>query len=454
VQQRIPALPMTWGAKVTMFSPSTDPNAVVPTLGSPYSALGLKSFLRVLPSLGWFSKEESQAVEGALFGEYSPQQTLTAALLTDTLGPNAKRLIDSFTATYGGPESRAAATDTGIAIAGKQAVHALMVSGIFDPSKDYTPEEILELKSIADTTAVNAVYLKMVLTPLLPATPQSMTTDVSQEARALGIDSGNALWISYLNRYPTYEEAFLAFTKDNPGKAIFTVSKYESTDFYESTVETEAFIEKNRAEFDSRPTGLSHFAPQEGTYGGLASFYFARANGLKVPTTVEDFFNRSIRAAGQAEMRWLQDEAQDLIARGEDPGKVSDALSRAKNDVRERYPYAEYEMTFDADRKAASRRDADEIAKTAQYMQSTKQDSDGRAATYLDVYNEYKTVLRWQDDTEPGSKDREKVNKAWRSYVEKEAMSLLPADDDRWTRYLKILSGGLGLQVEALNGRR
>jgi hypothetical protein len=110
-------------------------------------------------------------------------------------------------------------------------------------------------------------------------------------------------------------------------------------------------------------------------------------------------------------------------------------------------------MTFDADRKAASRRDADEIAKTAQYMQSTKQDPDGRAATYLGVYNEYKTILRWQDDTEPGSKERTKINKAWRSYVEKEAMGLLPADDDRWTRYLKILSGGLGLQVEALSGR-
>ena len=453
VQAKVPALPMTWGAKVTMFSPSTDPNAIVPTLGSPYSALTVKSMLRLLPSMGWISKESSQAMEGALFGEYSPQQTLTAALASDVFGPNLKRMFDSFTATYGGTESRQSMTDTAVAVASKQAIHALAAAGIFDPAKDYTPEEVLELRAIADTTAMNAVYLKMVLTPLLPATPQMMSSDVSDEARAIGVDSRSALWIKYLNQYPSYEDAFIAFTKDNPGKAMFTVSKYKNTDFYEQTLETQEFIEKNRAEFEQRPTGLSHFAPVEGTYGGLTSFYFARANGIKVPTTVEDFFNKTIRAAGQAEMRFAQMEAAALIEEGYDAQRVEKALSAEKNEIRMRFPYAEYEMTFDTDRKAASVRDADEIVATARYMIESGQDPDGRAKKYVDVYNEYKTVVRWQAETEQGSKERTRANKAWRSYVEKEALALMPADDERWARWLKILSAGLNIQVEALSGR-
>lgn len=453
VQAKVPALPMTWGAKVTMFSPSTDPNAIVPTLGSPYSALTVKSMLRLLPSMGWISKESSQEMEGALFGEYSPQQTLTAALASDVFGPNLKRMFDSFTATYGGTESRQSMTDTAVAVASKQAIHALAAAGIFDPSKDYTPEEILELRAIADTTAMNAVYMKMVLTPLLPATPQMMSSDVSDEARAIGLDSRSALWIKYLNKYPSYEDAFIAFTKDNPGKAMFTVSKYKNTDFYEQTLETQEFIEKNRAEFEQRPTGLSHFAPVEGTYGGLTSFYFARANGIKVPTTVEDFFNKTIRAAGQAEMRFAQMEAAALIEEGYDAQRVEKALSAEKNEIRMRFPYAEYEMTFDTDRKAASVRDADEIVATARYMIESGQDPDGRAKKYVNVYNEYKTVVRWQAETEQGSKERTRANKAWRSYVEKEALALMPADDERWARWLKILSAGLNIQVEALNGR-
>lgn len=453
IQTKVPSLPMTWGAKVTMFSPSTDPNAIVPTLGSPYSALTVKTMLRLMPSLGWVSKESSQSMEGALFGEYSPQQTLTAALASDVFGPNFKRMFDSFTATSGGAESRQSMTDTAVAVASKQAIHAMAAAGIFDPSKDYTPEEVLELRAIADTTAMNAVYLKMVLTPLLPATPQMMSSDVSDEARAIGVDSRSALWIKYLNQYPSYEDAFIAFTKDNPGKAMFTVSKYKNTDFYEQTLETQDFIEKNRTEFEARPTGLSHFAPVEGTYGGLTSFYFARANGIKVPNTVEDFFNKTIRAAGQAEMRFAQMEAAALVEQGYDANQVEKALSKEKDNIRLSFPYAEYEMTFDADRKAASVRDAEEIAATARYMMQSGQDPDGRAKTYLDVYNEYKLVVRWQSETEKGSKDRTRVNKAWRSYVEKEALALMPADDDRWVRWLKILSAGLNVQVEALSGR-
>ena len=453
VQTKVPSLPTTWGARVTMFSPSTDPNAIVPSLGSPYSALTVKTTLRLLPSMGWISKESSQAMEGALFGEYSPQQTLTAALASDVFGPNLKRMLDSINATYGGTESRQSMTDTAVAVASKQAIHAMAAAGIFDPSKDYTPEEVLDLRAIADTTAMNAIYLKMVLTPLLPATPQMMSADVSDEARALGIDSHSALWIKYLNQHPSYEEAFMAFTKDNPGKAMFTVSKYKNTDFYEQTLETQDFIEKNRIEFEARPTGLSHFSPMEGTYGGLTSFYFARANGIKVPTTVEDFFNKTIRAAGQAEMRFAQMEAAALIEEGYDTNKVEQALGRQKDNIRLSFPYAEYEMTFDADRKAASVRDADEIAATARYILDSGQDSDGRAKTYLDVFSEYKLVARWQSETEKGSKDRTRVNKAWRSYVEKQALALMPADDDRWVRWLKILSAGLNVQVEALSGR-
>lgn len=453
MQPKVPGLPMAWGAKVTMFSPSTDPNAMAPTLGAPMSAAGLKGLLRVMPSLGWINKETSQALEGALFGEYSPQQTLTAAMASDLFGPNMKRVFDAFTATYGGESSRQSMTDTAVAVAGKQAIHAMAAAGIYDPTKSYTEEEILELKAIADTTAVNAVYLKLVMTPNLPATPQMMSTTVSDEARAIGIDSGNALWIKYLNKYPTYEEAFIAFTKDNPGKAIFTVSKYENTDFFESNLETQDFIEANRAEFDSRPTGLSHFAPVEGTYAGLTGFYFARANGLKVPGTVEEFFNRTIRSAGEAEMRYLDVEADALVEAGEDPDKVQKALTAARNEVRAKYPLAEYKKTFAADRQPNAQRDADEIAETARYMIESGQDKDGRAKTYLQVHSEYKIALRMQAETESGSRERTKVNKAWSSYVETEALGLMPADDDRWARYLKILSAGLNVQVEALNGR-
>jgi hypothetical protein len=468
IQARVPSLPMTWGARVSMIAPSTDPNALVPTLSAPFSAITVKSILRTLPSMSILdslasgvenvpvagaaagfvaSPEGAVALEGALFGEYSVNQTFTASLANDTLGPNWKRFIDAWGATAGSFESRQAAADTYIAGASKRAIHALMASGLYDPKKDYTEEELLELRNIADVTAVNETWLRLFMTPLLVATPQSISLDVSKTARDVGIDSGNALWLKYLNRYDSYEDAFLAFTKENPGKAIFTVSKYKSNDYYQMLVETEDFIKDNFDEFKARPTGLSHFAPEEGTYGGINSFYFMRSNGIRYPKTVEEFFNESIRSAGQAELRWVESQAEDARAKAandEEIGLIDDAEAEAKRRIKEVYPYAEYGIEFAADRAATNARDADEIAQTARYIIDNDLDTDGRAKKYIEVYNQYIVAERALNEAKARGDDDEAklIRSAWKNYVTSNAIPKF-RDDRRGTRFLKILSGAL-----------
>lgn len=473
IQARVPTLPLTWGAKVSMIAPSTDPNALVPTLSAPFSALTVKTVLRALPSMGFLDAianelkgvpvageaakyvagpDFSRAAEGALFGEYSLNQTLTASLVNDTMGPNWKRFIDAFTATAGGFNSRQAATDSYIAGASKRAIHALAASGLYDPKKDYTEDELLELRHIADITAVNETWLRLFTTPLLFATPQSISLDVSDEARAIGIDSADALWLKYLNRYDSYEDAFIAFTKENPGKAMFTVSKYESNDYYQMLLETEDFIKSNYDEFKARPTGLSHFAPQEGTYGGLQSFYFMRANDIRVPNTVEDFWSETISATGSAEIMWVEMQADDARAKTSDDSKlklIDRAEQIAKEEVRQVYPYTDYGTSIALDRKATYSRDADEIAKTARYIVDKGIDSDGRAKKYLSVYNQYVEAQRVFARLANNPAEEKLAKAAWKKYISSEAMRMF-TNDKRGLRFLKILSGSLGVNVEEL----
>lgn len=473
VQTRIPTLPMTWGAKVSMIAPSTDPNALVPTLSAPFSALAVKGMIRLMPSLPMLdaiasglkgvpvagqvaefaaSAEGSQTMEAALFGEYSVNQSFTSSLANDTMGPNWKRFIDAFVATSGGFQSRQQATDAYIAGAQKRAIHALMASGIYDASKDYTEDELMELRYIADTTSLNEVWLRLFTTPLLFATPQSISLDVSDEAREIGIDSGNALWLKYLNRYDTYEDAFIAFTKDNPGKAIFTVSKYESNDYYEMLLETEEFINNNFEEFKQRPTGLSHFAPLEGTYGGLQSFHFMRANDIRFPSTVEDYFQRSVRSTAQAEIQWVEFQAEEMrktAVNNDEIKLIDEGESRAKRAIKEAYPYSEYGLDISLDRKANNQRDAEEIAESAKYILDKGLDSDGRARKYLDVFNQYTVALREMERYAENDDEKDIIRGAWRKYITDKAMPLFRGDD-RGLRYLKILSGGLNITVEGL----
>lgn len=480
IQSRIPSLPMTWGAKVSMLAPSTDPNALIPTLGAPFSALTVKTALRVMPSLpmldalarglkdvpgagdvaGFIASESgAKQIEGALFGEYSVNQTFISSLGNDVFGPNLKRLFDTYEATAFGFANRDAATDSYIAGASKRAIHALVASGLYDPKKNYTPEELEELRMIADITAVNETWLRLLLTPALIATPQPVSLTVSEMAREIGLDSGNALWLKYLNRigpdkeFENYDEAFLAFTKDNPGKAIFTVSKYESNDYYQMLTETQDFIVANREEFDARPTGLSHFAPMEGTYGGLNSFYFMRQNEIRVPTTVEDFFNRSIRAAGQAEIRWVEFKAEKLRAQArgdEDRLKLIDeAETQKKQDIRLVYPYTDFGVEFGADRVNVFQRDADEIAKTAQYIIDNGLDEGGRAEKYLDAYNQYQSAAREMGRAADNDDRKKIVREAWRQYISRFGLRNF-SGDTRGLRYLRILSGALNIEVEGL----
>lgn len=480
IQSRVPSLPMTWGARVSMLAPSTDPNALIPTLGAPFSALTVKTALRVMPSLpmldalarglkdvpgagdvaGFIASESgAKQIEGALFGEYSVNQTFISSLGNDVFGPNLKRLFDTYEATAFGFANRDAATDSYIAGASKRAIHAMVASGLYDPKKNYTPEELEELRMIADITAVNETWLRLLLTPALIATPQPVSLTVSEMAREIGLDSGNALWLKYLNRigpdkeFKNYDEAFLAFTKDNPGKAIFTVSKYESNDYYQMLTETQDFIVANREEFDARPTGLSHFAPMEGTYGGLNSFYFMRQNEIRVPSTVEDFFNRSIRAAGQAEIRWVEFKAENLRAKArgnEERLKIIDeAEAQKKQDIRLVYPYTDFGVEFGADRVSVFQRDADEIAKTAQYIIDNGLDDEGRAEKYLDAYNQYQSAAREMGRAADNDDRKKIVREAWRQYISRFGLRNF-SGDTRGLRYLRILSGALNIEVEGL----
>lgn len=451
VQSKVPGLPMAWGARVTMLSPSADPNAMVPTLGSPYSGVTIKGLLRFLPSVGAMSMEDSQRVEGALFGEYSPQQTFTSSLLNDVAGPNISRVLDALGATRGGFNSRQNESETMYATVAKQAIHAMAAADLIDPSKDYTNEELMELRSQADATAMNLLYLKALFTPALPATPQPVSLTVSDEARALGIDSGNSLFLEYLNKTGSYEDAFISFTRDNPGKAIFTVSKYENTAYYRQLVEAEDFIKANREEFDAHPVGLSYFAPMEGTYSGMNGFYFMRANGIKVPVTVETFFDTTMRAAGDAEVAYV-DMVEEAGTQGvgiDQRKLVTESADGLRADIKDKYPMAGLGRTIDYDGAKQARRDADEILATAKYMIESGQDKDGRAAKFVEAHDVFAAAAAAKADTGKNSPERRQINEVWRAWVADDAMTMFEGDD-RGLRFLRILSTALGTPVEGL----
>ena len=256
-----------------MVMPSTDPNAAIPMLGSPWASITLKSAIRVAPTLATVTgrsrsqaEEMSDALEGMLFGEYARSKSMFNSVINDTIGPNVKRVIDAGLATAM-PDSRLSQSETGFASTAKQALHCFVSSFT---TRQKSSSLIVHQGCLPgrddgcgrhDRPQHND--LEGAHHSVLDRYTAGHWHGVSDMAREIGITDAT-VWLTYLNMYPNdYEKAMIEFTKNHPGKAIFTTSKYEGTAFYESTLETEEFIKNNRDFFDENPVGLSYFRSAE-----------------------------------------------------------------------------------------------------------------------------------------------------------------------------------------------
>jgi hypothetical protein len=465
--QKVPSVPLAFGARLSMIMPSTDPNAAIPMLGSPWSALTLKTALRMTPTIAELFgankmtvKEVTNPLEGLLFGEYSPNQNFVAGLINDTVGPNSKRLLDSLITGMFSDEQRLLGIETAHASFARQAMHVVLAS-VYDPEKTFESslarqQYVDEMTELINITAANIVYFKAITTPLLIATPQLMGTEVSGIARDLGLTGFDNVWLTYLNRYPDdYDKAMIEFTKNHPGRAIFTVSKYKNNAFYESTLETEEFIKNNREAFDENDVGMSYFAPLNGTYGGLSTFYFMRQNDIKYPTPVQEMLEKSLAQEGDNALRILRmqmDEVRATASTDEELKEIDKDETAARRIIMGRYPLADIDDSYDAD-KTDPYASAEQIDQAAKYMIESGQDESGMAARVREVFSTYSEMKNLKAENKGDSSFSEGVNADWAYLVESKYINEFPGNE-QWLRILNVFTRNINPQSSALDQLR
>lgn len=449
VQPVVPDLPVAYGSKVTMIMPSADPDQAVLTLGGPMGAFALKPLLRRFDLL--------TGLEPQLYGEYSAGQPLVSTLIQDALGPNIRRLMDVAFAMGGDQESRFAEAETAYAAAAKKSIQAVAAAGIYDPTKDYTAEEMREIEAITDAASINALWLQLMLSPTLFTTPRLLPDDVTMLSREIGLDSLNAQFLEVVQNSENFDEAFVKYTRQNPGKAIFTISKYERTYNYEPIVETENFIKKYQDEFDQRPQGMSFFSPTEGTYGGLKTFSFLRANGLKPSKTVENFWKETLGITGKqiyyAERAKYETELAAATT-AEDRRILNRAWAIRRDEIYRDYPDTEaaVEGSLRTSEQMSSSEYVDiieEIRGSALFF-AKQPETKERASEVLNVFETYDSArndFERNQRTNPNYAEDNTINKnAWKSLVDQWGAEF--AEDDRMLRLIRLMSAALDVEVE------
>lgn len=448
VQPLVPDLPVAYGSKVTMVMPSADPNQAVLTLGGPMGAFALKPLMRRFDLLA--------GLEPQLYGEYSAGLPLTATLIQDALGPNIKRLSDVVFALGGSQDSRFAEAETAYAVAAKKGIQAVAAAGLYDPTKQYTDEQRRNLDTIVDAASINALVLQLILSPLLFATPRLLPDDVTHLSREIGLDSLDAQFLEVVQNSKNFDEAFVKFTKTNPGKAIFTIGKYERGYDFEPIVETEQFIKANMEEFERRPEGMAFFSPTEGTYGGLKTFQFLRANGVKPSATVENFWKKTQGVTGRAiyyAERATYEEKRAAASTPEERGIIDDAWAIVRDGIFQDYP--DTQAAVEGSLNTAERLSSDEYARmleeireSAQYFAKNSSVKD-RAETVLSIFRDYdsaREAFTRTTRTEPGYDKKMGVNKdAWKILVDGWREEF--AEDERMIRLIRFMSSALDVEV-------
>ena len=448
-------------SQVTRLSPSSDPEALPPTLASPYAVALLATLTTAFPGIA-----EAQA---ELMGNYSVGKNP----YEQALPTNAKRVIDLFEATFG--ENSDLDSETAVADATKTAIQIYTSTGLVDETKDYTAAEIIKMRNDVSILGQDIVIIKSVLGPFFPATIKDNPQTVTDFAKSLGVSGMRPVYLEVLDQADGDQNlALQRWVKGNPGRSIFSVSENKNApDFgsFAQTAETEKFILDNIDFFEYNPRGAAFLAPYEGK-ANLPSWLFLQAMDAKIPKTVQKYFNQMITAEGYTYYSQLRDAYElrleeielmpDSDQKTKDKKALNTGLASAKVKMEDYYPEISKRISGSMSNTVmldwTDRADfVKGIKDSVEYWMANKENPDKRAElkakdalTFIEAYEAFKAekdVLK-QNRVDPNyTKDNNALRERWKKVYTK-AFNYYPEKDTQWRALVKSASGALGFVIE------
>jgi len=439
-------LGLQFTSNINMITPSGDPNSWFPTFSSPFSQTALRSLFRVTPGLSSLERE--------MFGDYSGEKAIWEGIFPAHVG----KLVNLAIPFIQGQESRAQEASSQFASNARAAIQAYAATGLWDETKNLTPEELRDMRNTIDIAALDISALRFILSPILFASPQLGQADVTEFAQSLGVSSMRQAWIQLLNKHEgDLSAAYVDWLGANPGKSVFTVATYtqgQNVGDFQPFKPVVQFIEANEQIVKDYPVGSAFFAPQEGSFN-ISAWNYLKAMGAEVPKTVDNYFKEMVTQTGYAQDRIYKAEAAAAIAGGSDPKQVEEGLAKAREWVYEQYPMTQSRLTpgadlstFNINSKPDNMRVVEDIRGAATALQGAgRLDERGEnALNLISMYDEARSVLGQLSKDDPKySKDRSTIKGAWVNAIT--YYRTLYPDDRQFESLVYATSGALGFEI-------
>ena len=302
-------LPVEFGAKLKMITPSLSIDSVVPTLAGPLSGVSIK-VLSNLVSI--FSPGAADTITRVTLGKYAEGQPMVSAFLP----AHINRIYAAMNQND---------RDGQYASAWRKAVTYLEASGngltqryTTDEAGNQVPVpfsagELDEYRRRVKNITLGILGLRVVYGFVAPASPQvQLKSDMADWVRDNGEASFKQVWYGILDKTGDYDTAMAEWVRLYPDQMPFTVSESErsTVSYFRYAQESGDFVDKNQQLFKDFKQGAAFLIPHKGGFSWDA-YRTMTDMGLRQNKQVDSFL-REVQVA--ADMQTYYERKNDYEA--------------------------------------------------------------------------------------------------------------------------------------------
>lgn len=312
-------MPVQFGAKLKMITPSMNPDSLFPTFAGPLAALPIKMVGNIIPQV--------KDLEQFLTGTYGVDQPLINAVLPAHVNRALAVLQrDERSSQYASAMRKAA---TYLEASGQG------IKPKIDPDTGEeippTPGEIAEYQNKLQASSLTILALRFTFGFFAPASPSvNLKSDMADWVRDNGQVSYKAVFNKMIESYNgDIDKAIGEWIKYYPDQMPYTVSESEPTIVANVRAVESAtdWVDKNGELLKKYPEAAAFLIPQAGKFD-FNAYKLLFKSGLKTSKTVSDFVRQISTAKDREEYYQKKDEFDEMLASA--PSTDSKRLIRAE----------------------------------------------------------------------------------------------------------------------------
>lgn len=302
-------LPVEFGAKLKMITPSLSIDSVVPTLAGPLSGVSIKVVSNLV---GIFSPGAADTITRVTLGKYAEGQPMVSAFLpahvnriyaamnqNDRDGQYAsawRKAVTYLEASGNGLKQRYTTDENGNKVA-----------------EPFSAVELEEYRRRVKNITLSILGLRVVYGFVAPASPQvTLKSDMANWVRDNGEASFKQVWYGILDKAGDYDTAMAEWVRLFPDQMPFTVSESDraTVAYFRYAQESGDFVDKNQQLFKDFKQGATFLIPHKAGFSWDA-YRTMTDMGLRNNKQVDSFL-REVQVA--ADMQTYYERKNDYEA--------------------------------------------------------------------------------------------------------------------------------------------